>query len=153
MKEQFVQKWGGLRAMHTTGKMLMHKKTVQAEGGMPESCRNKRQDAETQSQHNADNTTEQGVITSPMVMGDNNNENSFYSESTNNDTNSFFSELIINEKQSFSDQSRQENMVANVKQATDSNNSESFISYQSKDPDTEAKTIQTITTRKQKKKK
>ena len=47
-------------------------------------------------QHIADNTPEPSVITNAMVIGNNNNENSFLSESTSKDTNSFFSELIIN---------------------------------------------------------
>ena len=65
-------------------------KAAQAEDRMLETCTNKRQDAETQNQHSADNTTEPSVITNPRVMGNNNNENSFLSESTKNDANSYF---------------------------------------------------------------
>ena len=54
-------------------------KAVQAEGGTPESSTNKRQDAYTQSQPNADSTTEPSVMTTPIVIGNNNNENSFLS--------------------------------------------------------------------------
>ena len=36
---------------------------------MPESCTNKKQNAETQNQHNADNTAKQSIIPNPMVMG------------------------------------------------------------------------------------
>ena len=64
-----------------------------------------------------------------MVTGNSNNENSF------------FSELTINENQSFvSEQLREDDMVANIKQTSqrDYNNSESFISDQSTDPDMEA---------------
>ena len=70
-------------------------------------------------------------------------------------SNSFFSELIIYENQSFlSQQLRENDMAANVKQASerDNNNSESFISYQAKDPDLDANTILTKKKRKQKKK-
>ena len=58
-------------------------KTVQA-GGTPESSTNKRQDSDTQCQHNADNTTEPCINTNPMIMGKKNNENSFLSELTIN---------------------------------------------------------------------
>ena len=71
-----------------------------------------------------------------MIMGNNNKENSFISEPTNNDTNSFFTELIINKNQSFvSEQSREDDTAANVKEASErhNNKSEGFISYQSKD--------------------
>ena len=57
-------------------------RVVHIQVGMSESCTNRRQDAETQSQHNADNTTEPSVFTNPMVIGNNNTENSFPSEST-----------------------------------------------------------------------
>ena len=76
-----------------------------------------------------------------MVIGNNNNENSFLSE------------LTINENQSFvSEQLREDDTVANIRQARQrsNNNSESFISDQSKDPDIEAKTIQTKKKRKTK---
>ena len=95
-------------------------------------------------------------ITNPMVMGNNDNENSFLSESTNEDTNIFFSELIINENQSFvSEQSRGDDMVAYVKQTheRENNNSENVISDQSKDPDIEMKTRQTKKKTAKKKKK
>ena len=95
-------------------------RAVQTEGRMPEICTNKRQDGETQSQHNTDNTTEPVVITNPKVMGGNNNENNFLSESTNKYTNKFLSELITNENQSFvSEQLREDDMAANVKQTSE----------------------------------
>ena len=66
-KEQFKHEVGCLRVAETRGSM------------------------QTPSQHNADNTTEAGVvITNPTVTGKNNIENSFPSESTNEDTNIFF---------------------------------------------------------------
>ena len=90
-----------------------------------------RNDTDTQSQHNADNANEPSVITNPVVMGNNNNKNSFLSE------------LIINENQRFvSEQLREDDTVTNIKQASqrENNSSESFISDQSKDPDMETKT-------------
>ena len=60
-----------------------NERAVQTKGGMPQSCTNKKQDAETKKkQHNADNTVKPRVITNLMVIGNNNNENSFLSEST-----------------------------------------------------------------------
>ena len=57
-------------------------------------------------------------------------------------------------KAMFLEQLREDDMVLNIKQASqrDNNNSEIFILDQSKDPDMEAKTIQTGKKRKQKKK-
>ena len=128
-------------------------KAVQTKGGMSESCTNKMQDVETQSQHNADNTTEPSVIGNQTDMCNNNDEKSFPSESTNEDTNSFFSELIINETQSFvSEHLREDDMPTTVKQVRDSNNSERFILDQPKDPDIGANKIQTKKKRKQKEK-
>ena len=57
---------------------------------MSESCTNKRQDAETQNWPNVVNTAELSVITNPTAMGNNNNENSFLSESINKDIKVFF---------------------------------------------------------------
>ena len=97
---------------------------------MPESCTNKRQDAETQKQHNTDKTAKPSVITNPIVMDNNNSEKSFILEPINKDNNIFLSELIINEHQSFvSEQLREYAMTANVKQTSerDNNNSERFI--------------------------
>ena len=59
-----------------------YKGAVQTEGGIPESCTNKRQDAERQNQCNADNTAKPSFITNPMVTGKNKNEKSFLSDST-----------------------------------------------------------------------
>ena len=100
-------------------------KAVQTEGSTPDSSTNKRHDVDTQSQHNADVTTKPSVITNPMVMGNNNNENIFLSE------------LIISENQNFvSQQLREGDTVTNIKQAgqRDNNSSEIFISDQSKKP-------------------
>ena len=71
-----------------------------------------------QSQHNADNRAKSSIVTNPMVMGYNSNENSFSTEAINRDSNSFLLELIINENQSFvSDQLRKYDvMAANAKQ-------------------------------------
>ena len=103
----------------------------------------KRQDADTQRQHNADKPTLPSVITNPIVIGSNNNENIFLSWLTVNDNQSFVLEQL-----------REDDMVANIKQAShrDNNNNESFISDKSKDPFIELKTIQSKKKRKQKKK-
>ena len=91
-------------------------RSVQKEGGNAESCTNKRQDPDVQKQCNADNTAKPSVITNPMFMGNNTNENSFLLGSTNRDTDSFFSELIINENQTLvSEKLRENDLVANVK--------------------------------------
>ena len=63
---------------------------IQTEGGKFESYENKRQDAEVKSQHNTDNTAKSSIVTNPMFMGNNSNENSFSSETINKDRNSFF---------------------------------------------------------------
>ena len=55
-KEQFKQKAGCLRAVQTRGRMKKQK-----------------------TQDNAYNTADPSVITNPMVMGNNNNDNSFLS--------------------------------------------------------------------------
>ena len=92
-----------------------------------------------------------------MAVGSNRNENNFLSKTINKDANSFLSELIINENQRFvSDQLRKSDMVAaNAKQISGkyNNNSESFISDQSTDPDIEGTTIQFKKKRKHKKRK
>ena len=98
----------------------------------------KRQDAEMQNQHNVDNTAKPSATTNPTIMGKNNNENSFPSGSTNEATNISCSELIINENQGFvSEQLREDDMVANVKQTSkrDNYNSKSCISDQAEDSD------------------
>ena len=92
----------------------------QTKGDRCEQLKGREQETETQNTQNADYN--------PMVMGNNNNENSFPSESSNKDC--FFSELIINENQSFvSEQLLEDDMAANVKQTSerDNNNSERFI--------------------------
>ena len=48
-----------------------HERTIQTEGGKFESCENKRQDAEAQSQHNAENTAASSIVSNPMVRGNN----------------------------------------------------------------------------------
>ena len=56
-----------------------------------------------------------------------------------------FSELIINENQSFaSEQLRENDTMANVKQTSerDNSNSERLISYQGKDPDIDVHAVQ-----------
>ena len=69
---------------------------MQKEGGKFESYENKRQHAELQSQNNADNTAESSIVTNPMVMVNNSNENSLSSEAMNKNSNIFLSELTIN---------------------------------------------------------
>ena len=59
------------------------KRAIKTEGGKFEIYENKRQDAELQSQHNADNTAESGIVTNPTVISNNSNENSFSLETTN----------------------------------------------------------------------
>ena len=75
VKEQLKQKAGSLRAIHTIGRMLMHKKAVQAECGKSESCTNKRQDADIQKQCSADNKANPSAVLNPVAMENNNNEN------------------------------------------------------------------------------
>ena len=88
------------------------KTVIQIEGGKFESYENKRQDAEAQRQHNADNTAESIIVTYPIVISNNSNENSFSSQKINKDSNTFLSEVTINEIQSFvSDQLRKDNTV------------------------------------------
>ena len=107
------------------------KKVIQTEGRKFESYKNKRQDAEAQSQHNADNITKSSIVTNPTVIGNNSNENSFSEKTINKYSNSFFSELIINENKSFaSDQFRKDHMsAANAKQTSEIhiNGNESLI--------------------------
>ena len=74
-----------------------HERAIQREGGKFEIYENKRQDAEVQSQHNAENTAQSSIVTNPMVMGNNSNENSFSEETINKDSKSFLSDLIIKE--------------------------------------------------------
>ena len=127
--------------------------SLRADGRMADG---RRQNADVQKQCNADNTARPSFTLNPMVMGNNTNENSSHSEPINKDNKSFISELIINENQGFfSEQLRENDMAANIKQTSerDNNNSESFISDQAKDPDIDANTIQTKKKRKQKKKK
>ena len=108
-----------------------YEKTVQTEGKMPESCTDKRQDAETQWQHNTENTTEPSIITNPTVIG-NKNENNFPPESTNRDTNNFFSELIINEIQGcVSEQLREHDMASNAKQTSKRDNNKWMFYFRS----------------------
>ena len=78
-----------------------HKRAIQTEGGKFQSYENKRQDAEAQCKHNADNAAKSSIVSNPTVIGKNSNENSFSSENINKDSNCFFSELIINENQNF----------------------------------------------------
>ena len=118
-------------------------RTVQTEGRMPESCTNKRQDAETQNQHNAVNNAKPSIFNNSMVISNDNNENSFLSEPINKDSKCFLSELII----LGSEQIREDDMTVNVKQTSkrDNNTIESFISDQAKGLDIAAKTKQTKT--------
>ena len=112
------------RAVQTQSRKLESLRAI------PESSTNKRQDVYTQSQHKVKNITEPSVISNPMVMVNNNNENNFLSE------------LTINQNQSFvSEQLRKDDTVAKQASQRDNDNSERFISDQSKDPDIEAKTI------------
>ena len=67
-------------SMDNRKRNCQYERAVQMEDRIPESCTNKRQDAEAQNQHNANNTAEPSVISNPMVMGNNYNENSFPSE-------------------------------------------------------------------------
>ena len=160
------QRWSNClyeRAVQTEGRKhescaynredLEAQKLVQAKGRKPESC-TKRKDAEAWIQHNADNTTEPIIVTNPVVMVNKINENNFLSETINKGSNTLFSDMIIN--QSFVQQQlREEEKTSNVKQTSDrdNNNSESCISDQSKDHETEAQSIQTKKKRKQKIKK
>ena len=105
---------------------------------------------------NADNTTKPNVSFYPMVIGNNNNENSSPLEPIHKDSKNFFSEPMINEIQSFvSEQLREKDTAENVTQTSnrDNNKSESFISDQAKDPDINANTMQMRNKRKHKKKK
>ena len=64
------------------------------------------QDAEPQSQHNADNTPEPPIVTSPMVMGNNNNNKELIADTRDNGSIDSCSELLCN--QSFvSDEERE----------------------------------------------
>ena len=121
-------------------------RAIQTEGGKFETYENKRQDVEVQSQHNADNTPESSIVTNPMVIGNNSNENSFSSGTINKNSKNCLSELIINENQSFvSDQLRKDNMApAEAKQTSriHTNDNESFTLIDYKDPDLEVQTIQ-----------
>ena len=65
-------------------------KAVQTEGSKPESCTNKRQDADAQKQCSEDNMSEWSFTPNPIVMGTNNNDISFFTEPMNNDNKSFF---------------------------------------------------------------
>ena len=132
-------------AVHDSADNSEYKSSIQTEGGKCEQFESEKQDAEAQSQHNADNTAKPTIFTNPMVMGNNSNEKSFSAKTINKDSNSFLSELIINENQSFiSDQLRKGDMAAaGIRQKSEihTNDNESFISDQYKDPDLEAYTI------------
>ena len=80
VKEQFKQRVGSLKSYADN----MHKKQSKQKATYPRA--NKRLEADTHSQHNANNTTKPSVITNPMVTGNKNNKNSLLSESTNKDT-------------------------------------------------------------------
>ena len=66
------------------------KRTIQIEGGKCEQFESEKQDAEAQSQQNADNTAEPTICTNPTVTGNNNNKNDFFVETVNKDSDSFF---------------------------------------------------------------
>ena len=118
-------------------------RAIQIDGRKFEQFESEKQDAEEQSQPNADNTAKQTIVTNPMFMG---NNKEFFAEAINNDSDSFLSELIINENKSFvSDRLRKDDTVAaNTKQPSEihTNENKGFISDQYKDPDLEIQTVQ-----------
>ena len=76
---------------HRQQEQLPMQKSNSNRGGKFDSHENKWQDADAQSQHNADNTAKSSIVTNPTVTGNNSNENNFFSDTINKDGYSFLS--------------------------------------------------------------
>ena len=68
----------------------------QTEGDKCKQFKGKKQEAETQSTQNADNTPKPPIVTNPMVMGNNNNNNDLIADTRDNGSTNFLSELLSN---------------------------------------------------------
>ena len=70
----------------------------QTEGGKCEQFKGERQEAETKSTQDADNTPKPPIVTNPMVMGNNNNDLTadLIADTRNDGSTDFLSELLSN---------------------------------------------------------
>ena len=69
---------------------------VKQKCGKYEQFKGERQEAETQSAQDADNTHKPPIVTNPMVTGNNNNNNDLIADTRNNGSFDFLSELLSN---------------------------------------------------------